>query len=269
MTFANSLRRAVDKNQPPDFPLFFLAAMALVAIQIGWAVHLDSKSLDALRAAADRNRPDFFWADGVGSFVVALGLSLGGGSIVALMFSNQHAVRPRHAWVGFATWALTMTGANLWSSTWPVGGYADRTGVAWYNRHGPIDRQAWSAATGIAIGCNKGKKSRWYFLRYQVVFPDRKAPLANRASAEGASAWLGKVIAVNAAIPADARFTRLSFDWRCIAYHSRDLSLEEDKALVALFRPTPERAKRIEKQSPVWGQFIGQVAAEEAANPKR
>lgn len=268
MTFAQPRRRNAEQNQAPDFPLFVLAAMALVAVQIGWAVHLDGGSEDTLRAAAGQ-RPDFYWANGVGSLAAAVLLTIVGGKIVALLFSYPKVIQPRHAWVGFAIWALTMTGANLWSSTWPVGGYADRTGVAWYNRHGPIDRQAWSAATGIAIGCNKGKKSRWYFLRYEVAFSDRKAPLANRASAEGASAWLGKVIAVNAAIPADARFTRLSFDWRCIAYHSGELSLEEDKALVALFRPTPERARRIEKQSPVWGQFIGQVAAEEAAKARR
>lgn len=268
MTFGAALRRDVEKNQPPDFPLFVLAAMALIAVQIGWALHLDGESLNALRAAAG-HRPGFFWVDGVDSFVVALGLSLVGGSIVALMFSNQRAVRPRYAWMAFGIWALAMTGANLWSSTWPVGGYADRSGAAWYDRHGVIDRQSWSAAKKIIIGCERSRKRSRYFLRYDVVFPGRKARLATRGNVYDASAWLRHVRPIDAALPADATFTRLSFDWRCIAYHSRDLSLEEDKAFVALFRPTPERAKQIEKQNLVWGQFIGQVAAEEAAKAKR
>lgn len=269
MTFGGALRRDVEKNQPPDFPLFVLAAMALIAVQIGWALHLDGESLKAFRSAVARDRPDLVWVSGSSSFVVSLGLTVIGGMIVAMLFSNQHAGRPKYAWVGFVLWGLVMTGGNLWSSTWLVGGYADSAGAVWRNRYGVIDRQPWSAALGIVIGCDRGRQKSRYFLRYDVVFPQRKARLATRGNVYDASAWLRDVRPIDAAIPADATFTRLSFDWRCIAYHSRNLSLEEDKALVALFRPTPERAKQIEKQNLVWGQFIGQVAAEEAAKTKR
>lgn len=269
MTAAGVIGRAVEKNQPPDFHLFFLAAMALVAVEIGWALHLDGESLKAFSSAVARDRPDLVWVTGPSSFVVSLVLGVIGGLIVALLFSNQHAVRPRYAWVGFAIWGFAMTGTNLWSSTWSVGGYADRAGAAWYDRHGMIDRQPWSAAKEIIVGCDRGQKRSRYRLRYDVVFLGRKARLATRGNVHDVSAWLRDVRPIDAAIPADVKFTRLSFDWRCIAYHSGELSLEEDKALVTLFRPTQERARLIEEQSPVWGQFIGQVAAEQAAKANR
>lgn len=254
------MRRALEKNRPPHFPWFCLAAAALVVPELWWALDIDDARIKTLRSAAERLRPNFYWVDSIGhGIALVFLLSVIGGLLVALLFSDQHAVRPRHAWIAFVAWGAAMTAINLWSLTIPAGGYADLSGAVWYDRHGEIDRRPWSAARGIEVGCKKLRKHGGQRFEFDVAFDGRTARLANRWGVEDMRLLLRDLRGVESAIPRDAAFARQSFEWRCVAHHAQNLSREESRDLIALFRPRPDHARWVTRESPAWGGLVGEV----------
>ena len=158
---------------------------------------------------------------------------------------------------------MAMTGGNLVSRATPAGGFADAAGATWVSRSGPIEHSPWSAATKLIVGCDTKKrgvpKDR---LQFDLEFGSRRARLVTYLAPERVGPWLTRIQPIVNAIPPDAEFSRTALNLRCIAHYSRDLSPEEARVLLGIFRPTADHARRISKESPAWGDLVRQVASE-------